>query len=350
MYFSACAALLAVLLPSSLSHPQCLDFQPPFQESDLSYCTEYRDFGCCVTGDETGIRERADGALAAPPEPQRQLCGDYLKNISCLVCSPYAAHIFETEGGGQPRDFPELCGTYCVEAYRNCRAPLLALLGLRPWEEGLVAQQPQNEEELRRDAEAFCGFYVPEDSPYCYPEVLDGPDIDGFSTEQVGELGCLCGQSVLSGVRNPVAAVHAGDGSGRLFIVEQIGVIHVLDRERNLLPEPFLDMDVLTTSRKGDERGLLGLAFHPNHAQNGLFYIYYSTRINFNHFSIVSEFHVNASDINRWDENSERVLLSVSQPYSNHNGGQLLFQDGYLLVFLGDGGSGGDPFGHGINL
>ena len=343
--------LLALVLPSSRSHPQCLDFQPPFGEGELSYCTEYVEFGCCVVEDEPYVRDRVVSQLANLSDPQRQLCGDYLKNVSCLECSPYAAHIFETEGGGQPRTFPELCGNYCREAYHNCRAPLLATLDLRPWEDGLVSQEPQDEQELERDADAFCQFYIPDDdSPYCYPEVLDGPNIEGFSTEQVGELGCLCGEVVASGLRNPLAAVHAGDRSGRLFIVEQVGVIHILDRDGNLLPDPFLDINVLTTPREGDERGLLGLAFHPKHSENGLFYVYYSANVGGRHTSIVSEFRVNSSNSNTSDQTYERVVLSLSQPFGNHNGGQLLFKDGYLLVFLGDGGLGGDPLDNALNL
>ena len=350
MYSAVLSVLLAFLLPCSWSHPQCLDSQPPFQESSLTYCREYTEFGCCVAAaDEAGIRDSVQSQLLGLSESQRELCETYLKNISCLPCSPFAAHIYETEGGGEPKKFPELCGSYCREVYVKCRAPLLALLGLRPWEDGLVSEQPLSQLELEEDAETFCKNTIPEDSSYCYPEVLDGPDIQGFSTEQVGELSCLCGDPVVSGLRNPLAAVHAGDGSGRLFIVEQIGVINVIDKDRNLLPTPFLDINVLTTSRKGDERGLLGLAFHPNHSQNGLFYVYYSSLIDGRQYTILSEYRVNSSDGNRSDPNSEREILRVFQPYANHNGGQLLFKDGYLLVFLGDGGLGGDPLNHALN-
>ena len=342
--------LLALLVPCSRSHPQCLDSQPPFMERSLSYCKEYAEFGCCVAGDETGVGERVETALENLSDQQRDLCEVYLKNISCLPCSPYAAHIFETEGGGEARSFPELCGWYCRESYISCRSPLLSLLGLAPWEDGLVSRVPESQGELEKDAESFCSHYIPEDSAYCYPEVLDGPEVEGFSTEQVGELGCLCGEPVARGLRNPLAAVHAGDGSGRLFIAEQIGVVHILDRDHNLLPEPFLDINVLTSSREGDERGLLGLAFHPNHSENGLFYVYYSASIDGRHFSVLSEFKVNASNENMTDHDSERELLRLSQPYSNHNGGQLLFKDGYLLVFLGDGGRGGDPLNSGLDL
>ena len=350
MYSATLSVLLALLLPCSWSHPQCLDSQPPFSESGISYCKEYSDFGCCVVANETSAREKVEAQLADLSESQRELCEIYLRNISCLPCSPYAAHIYETEGGGEPRAFPELCGSYCRESYVNCRAPLLALLGLRPWEEGLVSEQPESQQQLEEDAETFCKQVIPEDSSYCYPEVLDGPEIEGFSTEQVGELGCLCGDPVARGLRNPLAAVHAGDGSGRLFIVEQIGVIHVLDKDRNLLPEPFLDINVLTSAREGDERGLLGLAFHPNHSENGLFYVYYSSSVGGSHYSILSEFRVNSSDGNITEPDSEREVLRLVQPYSNHNGGQLLFKDGYLLVFLGDGGRGGDPLNSGLNL
>ena len=351
------ATLLSLcwLFNASHSHPQCLDFQPPFADPEMSYCTEYEDFGCCTRRFNRRAKLDANLALAKlSGSGDEEVCREVIKNISCLICSPYAAHLFETEGGGEKNAFPELCNSYCREVYAKCHLALMRLFKLKPWRDGLVTKRPRTREELENDAAAFCDHYVPEDSPYCYPEVLDGPDIDGFSTEQVGELGCLCGQPVVSGVRNPVAAVHAGDGSGRLFIVEQIGVIHVLDRERNLLPEPFLDIRdrVVRVTRTGDERGLLGLAFHPNYTTNGLFYVYYSTITGTpqRHHSRVSEFRVSDTDPNQALIDSERVILTERQPFSNHNGGQLLFKDGYLLVFLGDGGSARDPQAHGQNL
>ena len=345
-------ALLALIFRPSLPHPQCLDFEPPFKESAVSYCSEYRDFGCCVAASDQAAQERVRRVLANASEPQHQLCAPYLKNISCVSCSPYVAHIYETEGGAEPRTFPELCGSYCREVYKSCRGPLLDMLGLKRLQQSPVSSGPESEEGLASEARAFCEHYIPADSPYCYPRVLDGPSLEGFSTEQVGKLGCICGQPVAGGLRNPLAAVPVGDGSGRLFIVEQIGVVRVLDRDNNNLTQPFLDItaSVLTSSNKGDERGLLGLAFHPNHSTNGLFYVYYSTTSEGSHHSTVSEFRISSEDTNIADPTSERVVLSISQPFGNHNGGQLLFLDGYLLVFLGDGGAGGDPRGHGLNL
>ena len=350
------SAVLCLSLYASLrvadGHPQCLDSQPPFADPAMSVCREYRDFGCC-----TGRYDRRAGLDARlaldklSSQQSREMCQEIIRNISCLSCSPYSAHIFETEQNEEKIPFPQLCRSYCIEAYTKCHLALMRLFKLFPWRQGLVNKRPKTQESLQRDAEVFCSHYIPEDSAYCYPEVLDGPAVERFSTEQVGELSCLCGDPVARGLRNPLAAVHAGDVSGRLFIAEQVGVIHILDRDQNLLSEPFLDITdrVIPISRRGDERGLLGLAFHPEYRTNGLLYVYYSVRMSSQHWSRVSEFRVSSSDPNRAERGSERIIFQVRQPYPNHNGGQLLFKDGYLLIFLGDGGFARDPQGHGQN-
>jgi len=139
--------------------------------------------------------------------------------------------------------------------------------------------------------------------------------------------------------------VHAGDGSGRLFIVEKRGTIRIYQAGM-LLERPFLDI----TGRVGSsasEQGLLGLAFHPSYASTGVFFVYYTDR---GGDTVVSRFSV-TSDPNRADPASEMVVLSQAQPAANHNGGQVVFgPDGYLYVGLGDGGGAGDVFGNGQNL
>ncbi len=109
----------------------------------------------------------------------------------------------------------------------------------------------------------------------------------------------------------------------------------------------FLD---LTTeiSINENERGLLGLTFHPDYSINGYFYVYY-TEVGTGD-SVISRFKVNSTDINRSNKSSEVYILQISQPYGNHNGGQINFgPDGYLYISLGDGGGSGDPAGHGQN-
>jgi glucose/arabinose dehydrogenase len=134
------------------------------------------------------------------------------------------------------------------------------------------------------------------------------------------------------------------DQTGRIFIVEQEGHIEIVKDDR-LLSTPFLDI-VDRVDSQGNEQGLLGLAFHPQFPDNGRFYVCYTDH---SKHDIISRFQV-TGDPDRADASSETVLLSVDEPFSNHNGGVLKFgPDGYLYAGLGDGGSGGDPFGNGQN-
>jgi glucose/arabinose dehydrogenase len=143
---------------------------------------------------------------------------------------------------------------------------------------------------------------------------------------------------VAAGFEAPTGLAHAGDGSGRLFVIEQGGTIRVLkDGER--ASEPFLDISDRLTA--GGEQGLLGLAFHPRFERNGRFFVDYT---NLDGDTVVSEFAAG-------DPDSERILLSFDQPFSNHNGGDLAFgPDGHLYIASGDGGSSGDPNDNGQRL
>ena len=144
------------------------------------------------------------------------------------------------------------------------------------------------------------------------------------------------------GFTRPVDIVNAGDS--RLFIVEQRGIIKIIDGNGQVLSTPFLDIDARVGSQ-GNEQGLLGLAFHPDYANNGFFYVNYT---NNSGDTRIARFKVSADNPNVADPNSEKLLLPVDQPYSNHNAGDLTFgPDGYLYFGLGDGGSGGDPQNNG---
>lgn len=146
----------------------------------------------------------------------------------------------------------------------------------------------------------------------------------------------------------PVDLQHANDNSNRLFVVEQEGIISVFKNDASASSKKtFLDIrDNVDDS--GNEEGLLGLAFHPQYKTNGYFYVNYTA--NHPDRTVISRFKVSANaDVA--DPDSEEILLTFSQPYSNHNGGQVSFgPDGYLYIAVGDGGSGGDPQGHGQNL
>ena len=161
-----------------------------------------------------------------------------------------------------------------------------------------------------------------------------GPDDDnngnnggsGLSTEQV-----------VTGLSAPLFLTHAGDS--RLFIVEQRGRIRIVENGQ-LLDTPFLDISNIVLDQ--GERGLLSMAFHPNYSNNGFFYVYYTDQGGDSRVALYS------GSGNTADPNSGLAIMTIGQPFNNHNGGLLTFgADGMLYVALGDGGSGGDPMGNG---
>jgi glucose/arabinose dehydrogenase len=153
-------------------------------------------------------------------------------------------------------------------------------------------------------------------------------------------------QKVADQLDHPVMVVHAGDGSGRLFILEQPGRIRVVQGGR-LLPEPFLDITAQVTST-GLEQGLIGLAFDPSYRQSGVFFVHYTGE---NGRTVVARYRVSRQNPNRANPGSGEVLLTHPQPFANHNGGTIRFgPDGYLYIGLGDGGGAGDPHNNAQNL
>ena len=149
----------------------------------------------------------------------------------------------------------------------------------------------------------------------------------------------------MSGLRDPLALTQAGDGSGRLFVAEQEGAIRIV-RDGALIDEPFLDISQRISS--GGERGLLGLAFHPDFPTDPRFFVNYTDTSG---DTSVSSFVVDPANPDRADPGSEVRLLFIAQPFANHNGGALAFgPDGFLYISTGDGGSGGDPLGNGQSL
>ncbi|HEY3931193.1 MAG TPA: PQQ-dependent sugar dehydrogenase [Verrucomicrobiae bacterium] len=160
-------------------------------------------------------------------------------------------------------------------------------------------------------------------------------------------------------IDRPVWMSEAPDGSGRFFVVGQAGQILVVKKGSDGGDaKEFLNI-VDRHPYFENEDGLLSIAFHPGFKTNGLFYIYYTQKNpvdqnlkpqNYPFRSVVSEFKVSATDPDKADMSSERIILEVQQPFWNHKGGELCFgPDGYLYLGLGDGGLGGDPFGSGQN-
>ncbi len=151
-------------------------------------------------------------------------------------------------------------------------------------------------------------------------------------------------ETFATGFSSPVNVKHAGDD--RLFVVERAGVIKILNADGTTNSTPFLDINPLVIN-SGGEQGLLAIAFHPNYAANGYFFVNY---INNSGDTVISRF--TRSTMDTADPGSEANLMTISQPFGNHNGGDMHFgpNDGYLYISTGDGGSGGDPGNRAQNL
>jgi glucose/arabinose dehydrogenase len=179
-------------------------------------------------------------------------------------------------------------------------------------------------------------------TPEPTPAVVAGGTLPGNPSIQLVQ--------VASGLADPINVANADDGSGRLFVVERPGLIRIIDADGNLLDEPFLDIRE-TVKTDFLEQGLLGVAFHPDFAQDGRFYVYYADYTTNGNLFIV-EYTVSADDPNMADPNSARLILSIeADPYVNHNGGEIQFgPDGYLYWTTGDGGLAGDPYDNAQNI
>jgi len=149
-------------------------------------------------------------------------------------------------------------------------------------------------------------------------------------------------QVIVQGLQRPVDL--QPDGSGRLFVLEKVGRIRIIENDQ-LLETPFLDISDRVGSTS-NEQGLLGLAFHPQYQENGRFFVNYTDK---NGDTVIARFQV-SNDPNVADPTSEVLVLGIDQPFPNHNGGVLTFgPDGYLYAGMGDGGSQGDPNGNAQN-
>lgn len=150
-------------------------------------------------------------------------------------------------------------------------------------------------------------------------------------------------QSFATGFDSPVEITNAGDS--RLFVVQKGGLIRILNSNGSINTTPFLNLSTLISS--DGERGLLGLAFHPNYAANGYFYVNYT---NTSGNTVIARYSVNSGNPDIANITGT-ILMTISQPYTNHNGGSIKFgADGYLYIGMGDGGSGGDPGNRAQNI
>ena len=210
-------------------------------------------------------------------------CREAIRKIVCAECHPYAAHVYDAEDPSMAKgskfskkehNFPGLCRDFCHSVLESCRDGLLAL----PFRDEFS--------ELIRNSskEAFCKWAEPGDKDYCIPKASTSATnkVQEYSTSSENVIE-LCVKHVGQELRNPLVGVHSNDGTNRLFVGEQKGVIYIYQLDKNLhhmkrIEKPFFNITdkVLNSGYSWDERGFLGLAFHPNYATNGRFFVYYS--------------------------------------------------------------------------
>uniref|UniRef100_A0A8D0GLD8 Soluble scavenger receptor cysteine-rich domain-containing protein SSC5D n=1 Tax=Sphenodon punctatus TaxID=8508 RepID=A0A8D0GLD8_SPHPU len=332
---------LSIYIAPVRSHPQCLDFKPPFRPPrQLTFCIQYSGFGCCDAERDRALLERYYRVSGHLDQAAYAACASHLQDLLCQECSPYAAHLFDAEDPSTPvRTVPGLCQDYCVQVWQHCRS---MLHHLSPDKELLA---------LENNMAKFCRYLSLDDADYCFPRLLANERLNqNLGLVTADSEGCLqlCLVEVANGLRNPVVMVHANDGTHRFFIAEQVGLVWTYLPDGSRLEKPFLNISeaVLTSPWEGDERGFLCIVFHPKSKFNGKVYVYYSIEVKYEERIRISEFRISPDDMNVLDHGSERIILEIEEPASNHNGGELLFgDDGYLYIFTGDGGMAGDPFG-----
>ncbi|KAF7710100.1 hedgehog-interacting protein [Silurus meridionalis] len=294
----------------------------------------YPRASCCPT---RRVPHRTDPTIFSSNNTE---CSRLLEEIKCARCSPNAQMLFHLSEQEPARhrepDLPRLCLDYCQEFYYTCRGHIPEL--------------------FQADVDEFCQYYGRRNGGLCFPDfhrkLLRGQDSNYLGDERIEvtnrkhKHNCYCAQEILSGLRQPVAVVHCGDGSQRLFIVEKEGFVRILTHDMELLKEPYLDIHKLvqTGIKGGDERGLLSLAFHPNYKKNGKLYVSYTTNQErwaigpHDHILRVAEYTVSRKNPNQVDTRTFRVLMEVAELHRKHLGGQLLFgPNGLLHIFLGDG-------------
>lgn len=171
----------------------------------------------------------------------------------------------------------------------------------------------------------------------CHHQVIDPVTTDNFPP--------ITFIKIASGFIAPVQITHAGDGSNRLFVVEKGGVVKIISNGF-VLAAPFLNISELVS--KGGEQGLLGIAFPPNFKSKGYFYVDYTNRKGVGD-TVVARYSLTANP-NIANSQTSTTILNITQPFTNHNGGQIIFgQDGFLYIGTGDGGFRGDPFNNAQN-
>lgn len=264
-----------LVFQTCITHPQCLDYRPPFKPNGVQFCSVYRDYGCCNKKEDDFLKQSFEYV-------SRRICNSssetlrLAKEIVCLECHPYAAHIFDAESGNDDGSvfrkshvrFPGLCKDMCYKMFNEQKQLLLNLFRNTNFNKFMNSM----------NVTEFCSWSQIEDSNYCYPDV-NNLNVTSKNTAKKYQHK-LCVESYQGPLfANALLAVHSNDKSHRLFVGEQRGLVYVILPNGTKVDEPFLNLTdkIINSGVPWDERGFLGLVFHPDYKTNGRFFVYYST-------------------------------------------------------------------------
>eukprot|EP00730_Choanoeca_flexa_P019873 TRINITY_DN9721_c0_g1_i2.p1 TRINITY_DN9721_c0_g1~~TRINITY_DN9721_c0_g1_i2.p1 ORF type:complete len:674 (+),score=122.59 TRINITY_DN9721_c0_g1_i2:61-2082(+) len=315
--------IFGVLMVAVQAHPQCNDYQAPFKASPGGFCRSLELGGLtCCTNDHQQQLERHLANFTLSSE-----CRQLVEKLICIDCHPYAEHVFTTPNHGR---LPGLCPSECRAFQQACGGETVPL------------SLSVNVTVRDTSDESFCTAFTAEDAGYCYPAA---PALNSSQIEISGDRQ-LCTERVSSLWDRPIALLQPDDGLHRLAVAEQSGVIWMIglnDMEKRYV---YLDMrsQMSPLRFRGDERGLLSIAFHPEYKQNGRFFVMRYEQQGVDRIALLE--YASTSDLFYGIAASKRVVLEIGQPLRNHNGGTLIFDtSGMLLFSSGDGGGAGDNAG-----
>lgn len=277
-YFTVVFLILTIFALSE-SHPQCLDFRPPYNPTrPLKFCERFSNYSCCNERQDKGLEYNYK--YIAQTLQQKTFnksidkkCLDIVKDLMCLECHPYAAHVFDAERFSSKQSvfnkrrltFPGLCRNYCLNIFEQCKDIFLQMATTDKFYKFVNST----------NSTEFCSWAKISDENYCYPNAHTEKESNPKETYR----NKLCVEPFTRRYfANALVAVHSNDKTHRLFVGEQRGLVYVILPNRTTLEKPFLNITdkVVNSGNPWDERGFLGLVFHPQYKTNGRFFIYYS--------------------------------------------------------------------------
>ena len=296
---------------------------PPFiPAGGLSFCTQFEGASCCTTEEDTQLQQRFNDISArASSDPSAQVCLNQIRELICARCSPYAATLYGARSKEErPKPIPMLCGNYCQNELRGCLQSLSYIVN--------------NTEFISttNHPDYFCELWSNlkrNETVHCFPDTNRDQQLLQRAREVAnGKTSCVCMERFKRGYKNPVLLTYAPGYEGYVFVGEQYGVIRASDKgaDEGDLGRIFLNISgtvQMEANAYADQRGLLGLTFHPDFASNRRFYVLYTTRASGTLRTRLSEFTVSVDNRFQADPASQRILLEIDQPRITNNGGDV---------------------------